>query len=122
VLHGNVRGSVCPGLPGSDQNKRRGVRFGGGGDEDSSSLAEIIGYSDSKPFAVNVGPVAVDDSTQGKFQDLVKPTMVDAAPAAKGQRESQKGTQDEFRKYMAERKSLVPALHIYDTLPPPSKQ
>lgn len=42
-----------------------------------NGLESIIGYSDGRSFAVNVGPTAGDGSVKGQFRDLVKPRALE---------------------------------------------
>lgn len=111
--------------------KRRGVRFADGANDDDApgtGLEQIIGYSDSKPFGVNVGPVAISEGTEGKFAGLVSSRVVPAGPEGKkgeeGKGEEGKGqnSQAAFRSYMEEQKKKLEAgRNLYDILPPPKK-
>eukprot|EP00884_Botryococcus_braunii_P006625 jgi/Botrbrau1/15964/Bobra.0294s0002.1 len=40
------------------------------------SLAEVIGYSDSRDFAVRVGPSPATSQTEGRFADLVQQAVI----------------------------------------------
>jgi len=115
---------------GPDEKRRSG----------SNALESTIGYSDSQPFAVNVGPVAAaPEQTAGRFADLVTPVVRPAAarPEAKGHDErrgraagpsSPEGgshadrvkslAQEEFRKFVEQGRRRSSS--FYDELPPPT--
>ena len=103
--------------------------------EGSSELETVIGYTDSRPFAAAVGPVAAAlGEAKGRFADLVSvqmrpsptnaqpPAETTAAAAAAGSPQSSSASaaatkqlaQEEFRKYMESRKRSS----LYDDLPP----
>lgn len=109
----------------------------------TSVYVQIIGYTDSKEFAVSVGPVAAaPDNPQGRFAGLVsqvvrpspgKPAPPDgshgpAQHAASGVQAPASGeshaakvkrlAQEEFRRYMEERGRK--SSRVYDELPPPT--
>lgn len=52
--------------------------------DDARELEQIIGYSDGRSFAVNVGPTASDAALKGQFEGLVaRPTSLEASIADK---------------------------------------
>jgi len=91
-----------------------------------ASLETVIGYSDSADFAVNVGPVAVTDPTEGRFAAAVKPvvreSLARASPhdsAHDSQPPSAKSAQQsDFKAFLESRTRKS----IYDELPPPERQ
>ena len=108
-------------------NARSRVRFAGSSKNDTTELEKIIGYSDGKSFAVNVGPTSAEDNMQGQFSGLVRPQTLEASITGKSA-EQVDGVQTlKARKEVpqADRRSkkaqplLAPSSSgLYDMLPP----
>lgn len=118
-------------LPAGQQSKNR-VRFAGSAAE-SGELAKVIGYSDGKSFAVNVGPSASDGSLKGQFGDLVTPRTIEASIAGKNadqvdgipMAKIQRDTNLEATRPVRRVQPLLPATSsggLYDLLPTPTSE
>ena len=93
----------------------------------------MIGYSDSAPFSVNVGPTAVSENTKGVYADAVKHVLRDSTGTSSAAPESASGEhsgssavrstssaaqQAEFKTFLASRTRKS----VYDELPPLEKE
>ena len=113
----------------TEQQPKGRVHFADKAD-DANGLEQIIGYSDGRTFAVNVGPTANDGALKGQFTDVVKPRTLEAkvqsktaddVDGIKPSRARREGSHDEKRQRRVQ--PLLPqrSSGLYDLLPSPSR-
>ena len=97
----------------------------------ADGLEKIIGYSDGRSFAVNVGPSAMDGSLKGQFGDLVKPSTLEASLERKSADQvdgiqphtgRKQGVQEQKRPRHVQPLLATSSSGLYDMLPSPTSR